>query len=228
MFKGAQIITQNPAWMVLGNQLIDFEKNVDGKKLVPFLNKRFIQISKTAEENYFQKFVTKLVENYDVYAEGFDIKTHEADMKPMLSMQSLFDNNDIALKLQFGYADAVFDYASNQRVQVTLTKKEDSYIFYRTKRNRKREDEVKELLEGMGIIQFNQSYFKLKNSKLLPAAGTLLSEEATNKYDFLEWLNENHEMLKQNKIKIIQNEDSSSKYFIGKREIKIELSSQRP
>ena len=29
MFKGAQIITQNPAWMVLGNQLIDFEKNVD-------------------------------------------------------------------------------------------------------------------------------------------------------------------------------------------------------
>jgi len=227
MFKGAQIITQNPAWMVLGNQLIDFEKNVDGKKLVPFLNKRFIQISKTAEENYFQKFVTKLVENYDVYAEGFDIKTHEADMKPMLSMQSLFDNNDIALKLQFGYADAVFDYASNQRVQVTLSKKEDSYIFYRTKRNRKREDEVKELLEGMGIIQFNQSYFKLKNSKLLPAAGTLLSEEATNKYDFLEWLNENHEVLKQNKIKIIQNEDSSSKYFIGKREIKIEVKEQK-
>jgi SNF2 family DNA or RNA helicase len=142
-------------------------------------------------------------------------------------MQSLFDNNDIALKLQFGYADAVFDYASNQRVQVTLTKKEDSYIFYRTKRNRKREDEVKELLEGMGIIQFNQSYFKLKNSKLLPAAGTLLSEEATNKYDFLEWLNENHEMLKQNKIKIIQNEDSSSKYFIGKREIKIEVKEQK-
>ncbi len=227
MFKGAQIITQNPAWMVLGNQLIDFEKNVDGKKLVPFLNKRFIQISKTAEENYFQKFVTKLVENYDVYAEGFDIKTHEADMKPLLSMQSLFDNKDIALKLHFGYADAVFDYASQQRVQVTLSKKEDSYIFYRTKRSRKREDEVKELLDGMGIIQFNQSYFKLKNSKLPPAAGTLLSEEATNKYDFLEWLNENHEVLKQHKIKIIQNEESSSKYFIGNREIKIEVKEQK-
>lgn len=227
MFKGAQIITQNPAWMVLGNQIFDFEKNVDGKKLIPFLNKRFIQITKSAEENYFQKFVVKLVENYDVYAEGFEIKTHEADMKPMLSMQNLFDNNDIALKLQFEYADAVFDYASQQKIQVTLSKKDDSYIFYRTKRSRKNEDEVKELLEGMGILQFNQCYFKLKNSKLLPAVGALLSEEATNKYNFLEWLNENHEVLKQHKIRIIQNEDSSSKYFIGNREIKIEVKEQK-
>jgi len=44
MYKGAQIISLAPAWLLLDNQLFDFEKNVDGKKLVPFMSKRFIQI----------------------------------------------------------------------------------------------------------------------------------------------------------------------------------------
>ncbi len=67
MFKNAQVICYNPAWMLLGSDLFDFEKEVDGKKLFPFLNKRFIQINKSSEDTYFNKFVYQLIEKYNVY-----------------------------------------------------------------------------------------------------------------------------------------------------------------
>ncbi len=225
MFKGAQLLALNPAIMLLGNQILNFEKNIEGKKLMPFLNKRFIQIPKATEENYFKVFVTQLVEKYDVYAEGFEIKTIEAEIKPMLSIQPLFDN-DVALKLQFAYADALFDYGNLQRISVTLTKHKDSYIFYRTKRNRKKEDDIKQLLESIGITQFNGTYFKIKNNNISNTLGGLLSVDTNNKYDFLEWLNVNYETLKQHKISINQSNNNTI-YFIGNREIKLEVKEQK-
>lgn len=50
MYKGAQIVSQTPAWLLVENILYDFEKNVDGKKLLPFMSKRYIQIPKKSEE----------------------------------------------------------------------------------------------------------------------------------------------------------------------------------
>ena len=39
MFKEAEIITSSPAFMLLGDQLLQFDQDLDGKKLMPFLNK---------------------------------------------------------------------------------------------------------------------------------------------------------------------------------------------
>ena len=80
MFKDAQVITNKPAYLLLEDTLYDFEQDLEGKKLQPFLNKRFISIPKSSEATYFEKFVSPLIEKYHVYAEGFTINTekHEA------------------------------------------------------------------------------------------------------------------------------------------------------
>jgi hypothetical protein len=44
MFKDAEIICNHPAWMLLDDTLYYFDKDIEGKKLQPFLNKRFIPI----------------------------------------------------------------------------------------------------------------------------------------------------------------------------------------
>src|SRR5690606_23227619 len=62
MFKEAQVIVSQPAFMLLGNTLHHFDQEVDGKKLIPFLDKRFISIPKSAEKNYFKLFVAPLIE----------------------------------------------------------------------------------------------------------------------------------------------------------------------
>ena len=225
MFKNAMIVCNTPAWMMMDNMLYDFEKHVDGKKLFPFLNKRFIQIAKSAEESYFNKFVTQLVERFDVYAEGFDIVTTRPSGKTKLTIQN-YMNEQVSLKLCFNYDKAEFDYSSDQNIEAIVEKKKENYVFKRTKRSRNWEDEQKTLIESLGLKQLNGAYFTLKNQQTLISNGELIPFESTNKYEFLEWLNENDEQLKQNHITIDQSEEFN-KYFIGPREIKLEVKEQK-
>ena len=121
MYKGAQVVCLSPAWLLVQNKLIDFEKRVDGKKLLPFLNKRYIQIPRNAEENYLQKFVSQLVEKYDVKSDCFGIETSKPHGKAFLTMVHFYED-EIALKLQFKYAEAEFEYASEPMISSKLTK----------------------------------------------------------------------------------------------------------
>ena len=224
MFKNAQIISYNPAWMLLGNDLFAFEKDVDGKKLFPFLNKRFIQINKSSEDTYFNKFVYQLIEKYNVYAEGFEINTKQPEGKAILSMQQVI-GDDIALKLSYNYDGATFDYGTPNKISVVVKKENDNYTFTRTKRNIEFEAEKFLAINKIGLKQFNGPYFTLKNqkSKLITNHITL-SDEGANKFDFLEWLNEHHADLKKAGIEIKQDKNT---YFIGAREMKLEISEQK-
>ena len=224
MFKNAEIISYNPAWMLLGNDLFDFEKDVDGKKLFPFLNKRFIQINKSSEDTYFNKFVYQLIEKYNVFAEGFVINTKQPEGKAILTMQQVIGNN-IALKLSFNYDGASFDYGTLNKISVVVKKENDNYTFTRTKRNIEFEAEKFLAINKLGLKQFNGPYFTLKHqkSKLITNHITL-SDEGTNKFDFLEWLNEHYVDLKKAGIEINQDKNA---YFIGAREMKLEINEQK-
>lgn len=225
MYKGAQIISNTPAWMLLDNQLFDFEKDIDGKKLLPFLNKRFIQIPKASEETYFNKFVTHLVEKYDVYAEGFNIVTERAVGKTLLKVQPFYEEQ-ISLKLTFQYGKATFEYGSQQQISVVVEKKNDDYVFKRIKRDRKWEDEQKQIIESLGLKQLTGAFFSLKNSSHKIITEQLIPIETTNKYEFLEWIADHHDALEQQHI-LIEQSDDLNKYFTGSREIKLEVTEQR-
>ena len=224
MFKNAQIISYNPAWMLLGNDLFDFEKDVDGKKLFPFLNKRFIQINKSSEDTYFNKFVYQLIEKYNVFAEGFEINTKQPEGKAILTMQQVI-GDDIALKFSFNYDGASFDYGTLNKISVVVKKENDNYTFTRTKRNIEFEAEKFLAINKLGLKQFNGPYFTLKNRKSkLTTNHISLSDESTNKFDFLEWLNEHYVDLKKAGIEIKQDKNA---YFIGAREMKLEINEQK-
>ena len=74
-YKNAFILCNEPAWMICENKLYHFDKEVDGKKLQPFLRKKFIVIPKKIEEDYYRKFVTSIITSFDVYARGFEIRS---------------------------------------------------------------------------------------------------------------------------------------------------------
>src|SRR5690606_31190428 len=107
MFKDAQVISNSPAWMLLDDMLYNFAEGLEGKKLQPFLNKRFISIPKTSEKAYFEKFVAPLIEKHDVYAEGFEIRTEKYDSTPILKLIAA-DSESPQLQLYFQYGDYIF------------------------------------------------------------------------------------------------------------------------
>jgi SNF2 family DNA or RNA helicase len=225
MYKNALIVSTQPAWMLLNNQLFDFAKDVDGKKLLPFLNKRFIQIAKTAEEAYFNKFVTHLVEKYDVYAEGFKIETRPVEGRVVLSVTPCHQE-EVTLKMTFAYGQARFDYGTQNHVSVMVQKNGDDYTFIRFRRNFEWEEQQRQFIESLGLNLLQPPYFGFRNDKILVQGNELIPVESTNKYEFLEWLNEHSETLKQHQLEVDQSKEFN-KYFIGNREIRLEVNEQR-
>ena len=133
MFKDAQVICNQPAWLLLNDVLYFFEQNVEGKKFTPFLNKRYIAISREKEETYFEKFVGPLIEKHHVYAEGFEIKTEKHEAIPVIKV--IFVEGGVSqIQLYFKYGQNAFAMGNDNKVSVRLSKEQENYTFTRIKR----------------------------------------------------------------------------------------------
>ncbi len=225
MYKGSLLVGLFPAWLLVNNQLYSFAKKLDGKKLQPFLNKRYILIPQNAEENYLQKFVSHLVEKYDVRSDCFGIQTLSGQFKAVLQMVHFYED-EIALKLQFEYHHAFFDYDSGQKIIAQLIKNNGKYSFNRIVRDENAEKTTANALVKMGLQYSQSAFFKLPQTAEHKMKDVLLGTEVTNKYIFLDWLNEKHQDLAALGISINQ-QDEPNKYYFGPREIKIEVKEQR-
>lgn len=205
------MLTTKPAWMLVNGMLYNFEKDVDGKKLKPFLNKKFIIIPKASEPTYFKKFVVPLVEKFDVYAKGFKIETESILGTPVLKIDDTW-GDEIRLNLYFRYAKQEFPYHLSKKVSVVLTQEGDNYTFRRLRRPKDWEQQQKTYIEHRGLSLIEGCSFKVAKEEGV----------ATNDYAAVQWLNENIESLKNHKF-IIEQDKHDNKYFIGETKLSIEV-----
>ncbi|WP_291785395.1 DEAD/DEAH box helicase [Cecembia sp.] len=219
-YKNAYLICNEPAWLVVDYQLYNFKKGVDGKKLQPFLNKKFIVIPKKVEEQYYKKFVTQLVSAFDVYAVGFEINVEKSEPKPILSLSDLQANpktdlfgnpieeeeeEKIVFDLHFQYGPYIFRSEDHRQNNVELEKIEDNYIFHKVIRDPEKEKFYGNFLKDLGL-PIKSSRFTISKSK---AFG---------------WINNHREQLEEIGISIQQAHHlKGKKYFIGKAHIAIEV-----
>src|SRR5688572_21177140 len=170
----AYLVCKHPAWMVLNGKLYGFEKQVDGKKLIPFFSKKFVVIPKNVEETYYNRFVAPLIASFDdIEASGFEINKTGYDPHPVLTLSelhtaqattapSLFDGgpppedtSDEAGKIVF---DVSFKYGKHRfrgdnigPVSVSLEKQGDGYIFHRVTRKVDIEKNFLHTLQKLGL-----------------------------------------------------------------------------
>ncbi|GAA4019752.1 hypothetical protein GCM10022408_37340 [Hymenobacter fastidiosus] len=223
-FKSAVLVCTQPAWMLLGDQLYDFRNDVDGKKLQPFLNKKFIIIPRQVEDSYFQRFVAPLVESFDVHARGFDIRSERYVARPQLTFSDLpgavitteeersrsaprrtsdaaaavtvVPSDHIHFDLSFRYGDHTVHNSYDKRVCVKLEKNADSYIFHRLVRNLDHEQEI--------IRELADRALEVRN-------GRAMLEKATA----FRWLHSHAEELARLGFTVQQGTTSTKDYFIG-------------
>src|SRR5690606_26562811 len=165
-YKGGYLICKEPAWLVVDNHLYSFEKDVDGKKLMPFLNKKFIVVPRKIEKAYYEKFVTQLVASFDVYAKGFDIKVQRSQPEPVLQLSILPSNRSLDLFAANGEVEEedkiVFDlkfryghyhFRSDQKfpTNVELEQVDDTYVFRKVIRNLEQEKSYGDFLKDLGL-----------------------------------------------------------------------------
>jgi SNF2 family DNA or RNA helicase len=223
----AYLICKNPAWMVYNGKLYGFEKYVDGKKLIPFLSKKFVVIPKNVEETYYNRFVAPLIASFDeVEASGFEINKSLYDPHPVLTLSelttaqtapapSLFDNGippedtsdeagKIVFDLSFKYGKHRFRGDNIGPVSVTVEKHGEDYIFHRVMRKTDIEKNFLHTLQKLG----------------LPMKGFRI---AVPKSEAFSWLNENRVNLLNLGFEVSQPESRDKKYFVGKAVIEVEV-----
>lgn len=219
--RNAFLVSDEPAWLIIENKLYHFDKNVDGKKIRPFLTKNHIIIPRNVEEQYYNKFITPLIANYEVYAQGFEIKYEKADLVPVLSISenqlantsaTLFESAEletteketqVLFELSFRYGDFNFKFDSfAAHANVSLEKQGDSYLFHKVRRNlvieKNKINYLKEL--GLGIGQ---------------------GRCVLSKNEAFEWIQTRHFQLQEAGILLQQNLDNSKRYFLGYSSITI-------
>lgn len=214
MFKDAQIICNQPAWLLLDDHLYQFDQDIEGKKLQPFLNKRFISIPKSSEKKYFEKFVAPLIEKYHVYAEGLEIRTEKYDAAPILKVQYI-PGGISQLQLYFRYGEYEFPAASELKVTVKMEKNGDEYIFHRVKRSLAWEKGKIDDLLNMGLTRTGALFYNLE-------VRSENSGEPSDAFTVIDWLNSNHDQLVEKGFMIEQSEGTKRLVF-GKSKIDLEF-----
>src|SRR5690606_14804059 len=125
-------------------------------------------------------------ERYHVYAEGFEIQTHQHQAIPLLHLIYVEDGPS-QLQLQFNYGPHTFTAGAENKVTVRMeyNEKEDLYIFHRVKRSLQWEEQQLENLKALGLEDLDRQLGLL--------APTMQSEKRISVFD---WINNHQEQIK--------------------------------
>jgi len=213
MFKEAEVICNHPAYLLLEDVLYYFEKDIEGKKLLPFLDKRYISIPKSSEKTYYEKFVAPLIEKYPVYAQGFEIISEKYQAEPVL--KPVYAEGGVSqVQLFFRYGEAVFPYGDGRQVSVRIENKDDQYFFYRIKRSIAWEKKKFLELENLGLKTASHLFQNLEVAAM--------EEEEDASLSIFNWLNEHHDVLIASEFEIEQPE-GDKRFLFANPKINLEI-----
>ena len=216
--NGSYVLAEDPPWIVSNDTLFTFNKEVNGKKLRPFFNKKFIEIPRKLEDTYYQNFIAPLIESFDVYANGFEIRTTSLTPKAVVlfseivaSQRTLFGDDEsklrpdkILFELKFEYDKKTFSADKLKRVGVTLEKQDGQFKFTKIIRDTASEKAYLTDVRKLGL--------DLKNSRT-----------SLEKKEAFEWLYANQKSITELGLVVRQNGTMKKKYFLGEASIAVEI-----
>ncbi len=215
--KGAVILTHDPCTIILNHKIYRFDE-LDGKKLLPFFDKPYLLIQKSAERKYFESFVRKSIRHYTVHAKGFVIKDTVLTPLPLLSLDKTLDGKPV-FSLNFRYDDKT-TYAANKKTEprVTFSEANGEVVFNRLTRNLNLENHFISALLKQGLINRQDSWFVPLDLQHTDQYGML--------YEMINWLNFNSHELEQQGFEIRQ-ESVPNSYYLKDIQIRIDVKAQQ-
>jgi len=202
-YQQSVLISNQPVWMLIKDQLYEFDPEMEGVKLQPFFNKYYIQVPKSSEDTYMRKFALHLIERYQVKADGFEIVSNKTEAKPILRLTQLLGDS-LSLILLFKYDDQEILANNTNRVLVRLERRGDDYKFIRTVRSHMWELSQHDKLNRIGLRNFTGAVFSL-------------DETESSDHPLLEWLANNRELLEEAGFILEQDEVAAHYYIMGSR-----------
>ncbi|MET0944851.1 MAG: DEAD/DEAH box helicase, partial [Flavobacterium sp.] len=108
MNKSVDILLDEPGWLVIDKKLGQL-KDLNSKKLQPFLKKKSIEIPSKLVDNYFKNFIPEIAKKIDIDATGFEIELRDKIVSCTIQPVYDFFKNCYYLNLYFDYNGYSFD-----------------------------------------------------------------------------------------------------------------------
>lgn len=204
------ILCNEPCALLLNQNLYMFN-DIDGKKLQPFFTKSHITIPKTVEKKYFSTFVKKAIANYQVNAEGFEIKHISPKPKVILSLEKDW-KEELAFILKFVYNENTFLKNSPTDTVVSFFEDNGAFRFERFQRRMDFEEQCQAKLLKQGLIKVNDGLLKTSDK---------FDEPSRQKHATIEWLTEHSKWIEEQGFILEQNADKQT-FFMQKIRLNLE------
>jgi superfamily II DNA or RNA helicase len=211
--KEGMIVINEPCCVIIENKMFVF-RDIDGKKLIPFFTKEFIQVPKSAERRFFEGFVRNAIKKYKVHSEGFTITDYESKPLPVISIDRDLKGRFLIM-LKFIYGEKII-YFANQKTELKVNCEfiGNNVSFMRMQRDYSFENNCIASLLSMGLVNKDGPFFQpiLKN------------EEANHsEYNIINWINLNRNIIHNSGFSISQDKLDRS-YYLDGFAIKIDVS----
>lgn len=114
MNSNADILLDEPGWLIINKKLGQL-KELNAKKLMPFLKKKSIEIPSKLVDDYFKNFIPEIAKKIDIEATGFEIE--QRDEITSCTIQPVYDffKNCYYLNLYFDYNGYSFDASKTKK-----------------------------------------------------------------------------------------------------------------
>ena len=108
------ILLDEPGWLIIDKKLGKL-KDLNSKKLTPFLKKKSIEIPSKLVDDYFKSFIPEIAKKIDIEANGFEIELR--DKIVFCTIQPVYDffKNCYYLNLYFDYNGYSFDASKTKK-----------------------------------------------------------------------------------------------------------------
>ncbi|MCF8365177.1 MAG: DEAD/DEAH box helicase [Bacteroidales bacterium] len=199
------ILTNDPCWMMLDQKLYHFKQDVDGKKLKLFFDKEFITVPEKHEKKYYSTFIKNCIRDFPIKLEGIELRQDILPRHPVLKLELDFSGLP-GLFLYFNYGE---ETTRNVDAKIKLVKyihHADKPVFEIISRDKEWESSIIDSL----------TKHKLKRS----FENVFIVEDKTQKYDLVNWINENSALLHAHHFQIEQ-ELAGANYYTGPMRISV-------
>jgi SNF2 family DNA or RNA helicase len=163
-----EILSEVPAWIWIGDVVVELSSEINAKKLSPFQKKNHVFVPKKLEFEFFSKFGMTLVESFEVEADGgLEMINFRPKLQTLLVVRevvfpkqsSLFDSQEtssdvyLTFELFYVYGEKTYaiDTSFQRNAEVILRPTPSGFEFEKTHRNPDVERETASFINSLGL-----------------------------------------------------------------------------
>jgi len=206
----AEIVTYSPVTLMLGNTLY-FVNDIDGKKLLPFLDKERLIIPREFEKKYFSTFIRNTLRDYNTLTEGFSVRDLQPDKRAELILEMGMGNLPVYI-LQFHYNNQMIYADSRLKRFVKFTEEGGNYVFKRYQRDFDWEERLVVALNELGLRSRDRRIFHLNKE--------FNQDKGNDLFRAINFINKDERALAGSGIGVRHRLQKN--YFLGKIELELE------